>query len=240
MEEVKIINSNNQNDQDFINNNPKLKESFENIYDEWNEEHIRNNLKISIRSPKLIKKYKDQLELIDEEWKYSYIRFTSEDLFEEYKDQIFSIRIVDNQVVAIAIGWKVTRGNFFYISHVRGSKTNKGGCPKVIGKILDNWWNKEDLQFYNNYYVILIVLIDNKPAITCYKKFGFEFNHSTLDTKNNTKHMNLRKESYIKNFLLPTSIQNLALDSSNKNKKISLSFSTDRLSIIQNIKKYLL
>jgi hypothetical protein len=36
--EVKIIQSNNQKDQDFINNNPIFKKNLEDLYNEWNIE----------------------------------------------------------------------------------------------------------------------------------------------------------------------------------------------------------
>jgi len=43
--EIKILNSNNQEDQDFINNNPIRKQSFEDLYNEWNIELIEKNKK---------------------------------------------------------------------------------------------------------------------------------------------------------------------------------------------------
>ena len=63
--EVKIIQSNIQDDQDFINNNPIYKKNLEDLYNEWNIELIEKNKKMRIRLPNLIEKYKDILENID-------------------------------------------------------------------------------------------------------------------------------------------------------------------------------
>jgi hypothetical protein len=63
--EVKILQSNNQEDQDFINNNPIFKKNLEDLYNEWNIELMEKNKRIRIRLPNLIEKYKDTLENID-------------------------------------------------------------------------------------------------------------------------------------------------------------------------------
>lgn len=248
MEEVRIIDSSIKEDLDYINNNSKLKVSFENKYNEWHLEKEEESELITIRSEILIKKYKNYKKDIKLNKFSPEIKFTSEDLFEAYKTQIFSIRVIDNEVVAIAIGWDISFGKppYYYISHVRGSKEHKGGCAKIIGKLLDYWWDDNKLEFKNNYYVNLNVLINNKPAIKCYSNFGF------IDSKNvhkdsKYKNMDLMKELYLKKYLklqkkseLPTFIKKLALDSFNRNKENVESISnTERYLLVKNINKYL-
>ena len=83
--EVKIIHSNKKEDRDFINNNQSLKLSFENIYNKWIPEMIKQFGKIRIRLPNLIEKYKSTLRNIDGKY-YSdkSILMTSEDIFNTY------------------------------------------------------------------------------------------------------------------------------------------------------------
>jgi hypothetical protein len=198
--EVKIIHSNKKEDRDFINNNQSLKLSFENIYNKWIPEMIKQFGKIRIRLPNLIEKYKSTLRNIDGKY-YSdkSILMTSEDIFNTY--YIFSVVILDNVIVAFGVGeiWS----DCFYIKLVRSEI--KGGCTKIIHNLINLWWDKEKLKFIptesnNNPFIKLHVLEDNEPAKGCYKKFGFKMNGESL---RNEKVMILTKESYIEHYLLP-------------------------------------
>jgi len=202
MSENKIIHFNKQEDKDFINSNLGRKESFEKIYNEWNEYIINTRGKIRIRLPNLIEQYKDILENVNEKY-YSkkFIFYTSNDIFEQFKNDKFSILLNNNEVVAFAAGiiWQ----DCFYISHVRSNI--KGGCTSVISKLLNSWWNRDKLKFFstelnNDPTVKLHVLINNLSAVGCYKKFGFKFTDEIL---NDETVMILTKESYAENYLLP-------------------------------------
>ena len=200
--DVRIIHSNKQEDTDFINNNQIRKESFEKIYNDWNEYTINRYGKIRIRLPNLIEQYKDKLENIDGKYfSKTPIFYTSKDIFEQFKNQKFSIQLNNNQVVAIAAGiiWQ----DSFYISHVRSNI--KGGCTNIISKLLDSWWDNNKLQFSavelnKDPPVKLHVLEDNLAAVGCYKKFGFKLTNEILKGE---KVMILTKESYAKDYLLP-------------------------------------
>jgi hypothetical protein len=237
MEELKIIHSNKQEDRDFINNDQKKKDSFAEIYNEWNKKTIKDGKKIQVVSEKLIEKYRTQLE---EENGYYFsstlILYTSDDLFEEYKNKLFLVRILDNKIVAIAIGWQL---EYLFISHVRSSAP--GGCTKVIDKLLNFWWNIQNLEFINNYNIVLEVLIDNISAIKCYEKFGFINSHLKPESKlgePESKYMVLTKKEYIQKYLLLKSIKELSEDSYNINNIIPSKL--DRLLIIKNINRYLI
>ena len=199
MEQVKIIQSNNQKDIDFIlKGDYKLKESFENIYNEWNKYMIESGQKIRVRSPNLIEKYKNQLENIKGKYYSSTMIYnTSSEIFEKFNNSKFSILILDNEIKAIAIGsiWP----DCLYISHVRSNI--KGGCTKVIDKLLNSWWNNDKLKFIpsesnNDPFIMLHVLPNNKSAKGCYKKFGFGL---TDEIFRGEEVMILTKESYVFN-----------------------------------------
>jgi hypothetical protein len=199
MEQVKIIESNNQKDIDFIlKGDYKLKESFENIYNEWNKYMIESGQKIRVRSPNLIEKYKNQLENIKGKYYSSTMIYnTSSEIFEKFNNSKFSILILDNEIKAIAIGsiWP----DCLYISHVRSNI--KGGCTKVIDKLLNSWWNNDKLQFIpsesnNDPFIMLHVLPNNESAKGCYKKFGFRL---TDEIFRGEEVMILTKESYVYN-----------------------------------------
>ena len=175
--EVKIINPNIQEDRDFINNNPLLKDTF--------EKHIR--------------------------WKSS--PMSSNRIFEKYKTDIFSFAILDNQgIVSMAMGTEYK--DDLYISNVYSSVERIGGCTKVIGNLLNYWWDKEKLQFKNNLPVSLGVYDGNIAAIKCYEKYGFKkiFRALVKDPLGNDLvriKMLLKKGSYAKNYLLPQYTQKL-------------------------------
>ena len=158
-------------------------------------------------------------------------------LFTEFP--IFSIMIINNKVQAFAIGRSYNEFTRMWISHVRSNMT--GGCTKVINKLLDFWWDKEKLEFKNNFNISLDVLSDNNPAINCYKKFGF----NDMDKKYNfvvekDKYLfDLSKKDYISKYLLPKSIKELAINSFKKNKNLSTDFLLNSSQIINNIQLYL-
>jgi hypothetical protein len=199
---VKIIYSNKQEDIDFINKNIIRKKSFEKIYNEWNEYSINKYGKIRIRLPNLIEQYKDILENINGKY-YSKkaIFYTSNDIFEQFKNDKLSILLNNNEVVAISAG--IIWPDCYYISHVRSNI--KGGCTKIISKLIESWWDKDKLKFFSTElnkdpYVKLHVLEDNLSAIGCYQKFGFKLTDEDLRGE---KVMILTKESYAENYLLP-------------------------------------
>jgi hypothetical protein len=200
--ENKIIYSNKQEETDFINNNQIRKDSFEKIYNKWIEYSISRYGKIRIRLPNLIEKYKDSLDNIDGKYfSKKPIFYTSNDIFELFKNEKFSILLNNNEVVAIAAG--IIWPDCFYISKVRSNI--KGGCSSIISKLLESWWDKDKLQFSavelnKDPPVKLHVLEDNLPAVGCYKKFGFKMTDEIL---NGEKVMILTKESYAENYLLP-------------------------------------
>jgi cytidine deaminase len=200
--EVKIIQSNIQDDQDFINNNPILKKNLEVLYNEWNIELIEKNKKMRIRLPNLIEKYKDTLENIDGKYfSSSLILYTSYDIFKQFKDAKITIMIINGKIEAFAVGhvWP----DCFYISHVR-SKI-KGGCTNIISKLIDSWWDKQKLKFLpteldNDPPIKLHVIEKNLSAIGCYKKFGFKISDEIL---NGETVMILTKDAYAEKYLLP-------------------------------------
>ena len=200
--ENKIIHSNKQEDKDFINNNQIRKDSFEKIYNEWTEYSINKYGKIRIRLPNLIEKYKDTLENIDGKYfSKDPIFYTSNDIFEQFKNEKFSILLNNNEVVAIAAG--IIWTDCFYISKVRSNI--KGGCSSIVSKLLESWWDKDKLQFFpvelnKDPPVKLHVLEDNLSAVGCYKKFGFKLTNEILKDE---KVMILTKESYAADYLLP-------------------------------------
>jgi hypothetical protein len=203
MEQVKIINSNNQKDIDFIlKGDYKLKESFENINNEWNKYMIESGQKIRVRSPNLIEKYNNQIELIDNKYFSSkMIYYTSSEIFEKFNNSKFSILIIDNEIKALAIGsiWP----DCLYISHVRSNI--KGGCTKVIDKLINSWWDNDKLKFIsyesnNDPFLMLHVLPHNESGIGCYKKFGFRLTDEILRGE---QVMILTKEVYVEKYLLP-------------------------------------
>jgi hypothetical protein len=200
-----IIQSFLSSDRNIINNNPIYKSSFENIYNQWNEYLIQTEGKIRIRLPSLIEKYKGTLEVIDAKYfSKTVIYFTSDEIFDIFNNNIFSVVIDDNnEIKAMAIGH--TWPDCYYISHVR-SNLPGGGCNKVISKLLDFYWDNNELEFtqindIKNPLIKLHVRRDNIPAIKCYCKFGFDFTNEKM--YNDDYLMILTKESYVKNYLLP-------------------------------------
>ena len=159
---------------------------------------IESGQKIRVRSPNLIEKYKNQLENIKGKYYSSTMIYnTSSEIFEKFNNSKFSILILDNEIKAIAIGsiWP----DCLYISHVRSNI--KGGCTKVIDKLLNSWWNNDKLQFIpsesnNDPFIMLHVLPNNKSAKGCYKKFGFGL---TDEIFRGEEVMILTKESYVFN-----------------------------------------
>lgn len=206
--EIKILYSSNQEDQDFINNNSIRKQSFEDLYNEWNIELIEKNKKMRIRLPNLIEKYKDVLENIDGKYfSSSLILYTSYDIFKVFKDAKISIMIVNNKIEAFTVGhvWP----DCFYISHVR-SKI-KGGCTNIVSKLIESWWDKQNLKFFpteldNNPSIKLHVQEANLSAVGCYTKFGFKMTNEIL---NGETVMILTKEAYVEKYLLPQTIKTL-------------------------------
>jgi hypothetical protein len=204
--ELKILNSNNQDDKDFINNNPILKQSFEYFYNEWNIELMEKNKKMRIRLPNLIEKYKDTLENINGKYfSSSLILYTSYDIFKVFKDTKISIMLVNNKIEAFAVGhvWP----DCFYISHVRSNI--KGGCTNIISKLINSYWDKQNLKFLpteldNDPPIKLHVIEKNLSAVGCYTKFGFKMTDEIL---NGETVMILTKEAYVEKYLLPQTIK---------------------------------
>ena len=202
--EVKILNSNSQEDQDYINNNSSRKQSFEDIYNEWNKYIIEKGGKIRVRLPNIIndEKYKKTLENIDGKYySSSVIFYKSNDIFELFRDTKISIMIVNNKIEAFTVGY--VWPDCFYISNVRSNI--KGGCTNIISKLIDSWWDKENLKFFptdsnNDPPIKLHVQEKNLAAVGCYKKFGFKMTDEVL--KGDTV-MILTKEDYAEKFLLP-------------------------------------
>jgi len=201
----KIIFLNNSEDIAFINNNNKLKESFEKLFYIWNEYALKKEGRIRVRLPNLIEKYKSQLELIDGKYFSKLpIFYTFNDIIEKQKNDKnynISLLILNNEIVATATGslWP----DCYYISLVRSNY--KGGCTSVISKLLDSWWDNKNLKFLsfnsiNDPPVKLHVLPYNLPAVGCYKKFGFIMTEESLKGE---YLMILTKESYAKNYLIP-------------------------------------
>jgi cytidine deaminase len=208
--EVKILNSNSQEDQNFINNDPVRKQSFEDIYNEWNKYIIEKGGKIRVRLPNIIndEKYKKILENIDGKYfSSSVIFYKSNDIFELFRDTKISIMIVDNKIEAFTVGY--TWPDCFYISNVRSNI--KGGCTNIISKLIDSWWDKKNLKFLptdsnNDPPIKLHVQEKNLAAVGCYKKFGFKMTDEVL--KGETV-MILTKEAYAEKYLLPKIEQKL-------------------------------
>jgi len=202
MEQVKLLYFTKQEDINFILDNGELKDSFEEIYNEW---------------------FTDNLSEIK----------NANEIFQFYKDNIFSILIVNNKIVSFAIGWKYE--TFYLISHVRSNF--KGGCTKVIDKLINSLWDEKNYDFYNKIPIVLEVKKNNMQAIGCYIKFGFEDVENYVSKDPTTKWMILIKEKYMKKFLLSKSIKELAQDSHNINNYIPSTH--NRLILIQNIQTYL-
>ena len=129
-------------------------------------------------------------------------------IFDNFKDSIISIVILDNHIVSMAAGWEdkdnLSITDVFTSTLHRG----KGLCKSVVGALLKYWWDK--LQFKNNFSIKLGVKNDNIAAIKCYKHFGFtEIPNSVSKTtdslgKNIVRMgMILTKESYAETYLLP-------------------------------------
>jgi len=185
------------------------------------------------------KELKDSFEGIYNEWykdNPSEIKKANE-IFQFYKDNIFSILIVSNKIVAFAIGWKYE--TFYLISHVRSNfgANFKGGCTKVIDKLINSLWDNINYDFFNKIPIALEVKKNNMQAIGCYIKFGFEDVENYVSKDPTTKWMILIKEKYMKKFLLSKSIKELAQDSHNINNYIPSSL--NRIILIQNIQTYL-
>ena len=206
--ELKILNSNNQDDKDFINNNPMLKKSFEYFYNEWNIELLEKNKRIRIRLPNLIEKYRNTLENIDGKYfSSSLILYSSDDIFKVFKNTKISIMLVNNKIEAFAVGhvWP----DCFYISHVRSNI--KGGCTNIISKLINSYWDKQNLKFLptelnNDPPIKLHVDEKNLSAVGCYTKFGFKMTDEIL---NGETIMILTKEAYGEKYLLPLYKQKL-------------------------------
>jgi len=217
--EVKILNSNSNEDKDFINNDLIRKKSFEDIYNEWNKYIIKNGKKIRVRLPNLIQKYKKTLENIDGKYfSSSLILYTSYDIFEDFKDSKISVMIIDNKIEAFAIGF--TWPDCFYISRVRSNI--KGGCTNIISKLIDSWWDKQNLKFFstelnNDSCIKLHVQDNNLSAIGCYKKFGFKMTDEIL---NGETIMILTKEAYVEKYLLPKTEQKLEIKKTHTNQNV--------------------
>lgn len=205
---AKIIDTNNLEDRNFINNDPILKKSFENIYNEWNKFLVEKDGRMRIRLPNLIEKYKDNLQFLNNKY-FSLIPifYSSDDIFENFKDCKISILIIDNKIEAFAVG--ITWPDCYYISHVRSNI--KVGCSNVISKLIDSWWDKRKISFYSIdsiEYPLIKLHVDEKnlSAVGCYKKFGFKMTTEIL--KGDTV-MELTKEAYVEKYLLQKKIEHL-------------------------------
>jgi len=202
MEQIKLLYFTKQEDINFILYNKELKDSFEEIYNEW---------------------YKDNPSEIK----------NANEIIQSYKYNIFSTLIINNKIVAFAIGWK--NETYYLISHVRSNF--KGGCTKVIDKLINSLWDNKNYDFFNKIPIALEVKKNNMQAIGCYIKFGFEDVENYVSKDPTTKWMILIKEKYMKKFLLSKSIKELAQDSHNINNYIPSSL--NRIILIQNIQTYL-
>ena len=131
-------------------------------------------------------------------------------IFDNFKDSIISIVILDNHIVSMAAGWKDK--DYLSITDVFTSilHRGKGLCKSVVGSLLKYWWDNSKLQFKNDFSIKLGVTNNNIAAIKCYKHFGFmERPNSVSETINSLGEniirmgMILTKESYAEKYLLP-------------------------------------
>jgi len=131
-------------------------------------------------------------------------------IFDNFKDSIISIVILENHIVSMAVGW--VDKDYLSITDVITSTLHrgKGLCKSVVGALLKYWWDNSKLQFKNNFSIKLGVKNDNIAAIKCYKYFGMTKIPNSISYTTNSLgeniiriHMILTKESYAETYLLP-------------------------------------
>jgi ribosomal protein S18 acetylase RimI-like enzyme/cytidine deaminase len=222
-EELIILDSNKEEDRNFIINNHKLSKEFEEMEYFWSEYEVNmsNGDGMLIISPSAIKKYKSQLLLADNGNYYSLktIKLTALEIFESHPNSKFSIMIIDNILVGCAIGFKKISENNYAIKHVRSIM--KGACTKIVQNLVNSYWDTKKLQFIpfdtnNDPSFQLYVLKINDGAIGCYKKCGFE----KVDSPTINMKMILTKEKYIEKYILPKTEQKLETKKSHTDQNV--------------------
>ena len=206
--ETKILNFNNQEDIDYIINNPIFKKDFENLCNRYSSD----SMDIFIKRPKYLNGIFAIAILGD--------HIISMAKGEERKECLY--REIPNFAPAPNTKSKKTSVLKFniclYITNVFTSESHrgKGGCRAVIKSLLKHWYTYTSDGFINDLSVMLSVTYDNIAAINCYKYFGFT---EVMDSETTIKDffgkeerlfkMILTKEAYIEKYLLPYSLESL-------------------------------